>query len=168
MQKKIQVAIVMGSVSDLKTMEASIKLLSQWKISTEVKILSAHRSPDIMQKYGLQAIERGIQVIIAGAGGAAHLPGMLASNTVIPVIGVPISLKNLKGLDSLLSVVQMPKGVVVATVAIDNSYNAALLALQILSIQNSTLQKKLLKYRKKQKNESVKSNKLLKAFLSKI
>ena len=110
----------------------------------------------------IKAKERGIEVIIAGAGGAAHLPGMAASLTSLPVIGVPISLKNLQGLDSLLSIVQMPKGVPVATVAIDNGYNAGLLALRILSLQNKSLSQKLEKFQKTQAEKSVKSNSKLK------
>ena len=165
MRIKNKVAVVMGSPSDLQVMSAGVNLLKEWKIPTEVKVVSAHRTPEFMQEYALKTQDRGLQVIIAGAGGAAHLPGMLASLTVLPVIGVPISLKKLKGLDSLLSVVQMPKGVPVATVAIDNSYNAALLALRLLALKDSSLEKKLKAFNKKQKQKSLKSNQLLKKLL---
>ena len=160
-----EVAIVMGSASDVKVMKPAIKLLKEWKVSVEVKIVSAHRTPEFMQEYAQKALGRGIQVIIAGAGGAAHLPGMLASLTTLPVIGVPIALKKLKGLDSLLSVAQMPKGVPVATVAIDNSYNAALLALRFLSLKDISLKKKLQQFQKRQKVKSLQSNKSLKELL---
>ena len=162
MSKKYKVAIIMGSLSDYKIMQTGIDLLKEWNVETEVKIISAHRTPELMQDYALTAGQRGLEVIIAGAGGAAHLPGMVASLTSLPVIGVPISLKNLQGLDSLLSIVQMPKGVPVATVAIDNSYNAALLALRILSLQNKSLAKELEKFQKKQKMNSIKSNNKIK------
>ena len=162
MAVKNKVAVVMGSSSDLKLMSDGVNLLKEWKIPTEVKVVSAHRTPELMQDYALKAQDRGIQVIIAGAGGAAHLPGMLASLTVLPVIGVPISLKNLGGLDSLLSIVQMPKGVPVATVAIDNSFNAALLAIRFLALKDSLLEKKLKAFNKKQKQKSLKSNDFIK------
>ena len=162
MTVKSKVAVVMGSPSDLKVMSAGVNLLKEWKIPTEIKVVSAHRTPEFMQEYALKAQDRGLQVIIAGAGGAAHLPGMLASLTVLPVIGVPIALKKLKGLDSLLSVVQMPKGVPVAAVAIDNSYNAALLALRFLALKDSSLERKLKAFNKRQKQKSLKSNQLLK------
>ena len=165
MSLKKTVAVVMGSTSDLKVMKPAVELLKDWKVSVEVKVVSAHRTPEFMQEYAKQAEERGIQVIIAGAGGAAHLPGMLASLTTLPVIGVPIALKKLKGLDSLLSVAQMPKGVPVATVAIDNSYNAALLALRFLAVKDSSLTKKLKQFQKRQKTKSLKSNKSLKELL---
>ncbi len=163
--KKMDVAVIMGSTSDLKVMKAGIDLLKKWKIPTEVKITSAHRTPIYMKEYAEKAKKRGLKVIIAGAGGAAHLPGMTASFTNLPVIGVPIKTTKLKGLDSLLSVVQMPKDVPVATVAIDNSHNAALLALKILALQDKTLTKKLEQYKTKQKNKSIKSNNLLSKFL---
>ena len=165
MAGKSKIAVVMGSPSDLKVMSAGLDLLKEWKVPVEVKVVSAHRTPEFMQEYALKAQERGLQVIIAGAGGAAHLPGMLASLTALPVIGVPIALKKLKGLDSLLSVVQMPKGVPVATVAIDNSYNAVLLAIRILSLKDRALEKKLKTFNKKQKQKSLKSNQLLKKLL---
>jgi len=160
-QKK-EVAVVMGSASDLKVMKPAITLLQDWNISIEVKVISAHRTPELMQDYAAKASDQGIKVIIAGAGGAAHLPGMLASMTTLPVIGVPVSLKKLKGLDALLSIVQMPKGVPVATVAIDNSYNAGLLAIRLLSVTNRFLEKKLKQFQKKQRIKSLKSNTTLK------
>ena len=166
MSVKYKVAVIMGSPSDMKVMKAGIDLLQEWKISSEVKVVSAHRAPQFMQDYALKAKQRGIQVIIAGAGGAAHLPGMVASLTSLPVIGVPISLKNLQGLDSLLSIAQMPKGVPVASVAIDNSYNAGLLAIRILSLQNQALEKKLERFQKAQQLKSVKSNDKLKQLFS--
>ncbi|MEU7992939.1 5-(carboxyamino)imidazole ribonucleotide mutase [Rothia amarae] len=126
------VGIVMGSDSDWPTMEAAAEVLEEFGIPYEADVVSAHRMPEDMISYGKQAAERGIRVIIAGAGGAAHLPGMLASVTPLPVIGVPVRLKNLEGMDSLLSIVQMPAGVPVATVSINGARNAGLLALRIL------------------------------------
>ena len=165
MVKIKEVAVVMGSASDLKIMKPAINCLQDWKVSVEVQVVSAHRTPEFMQEYALKAADRGIKLIIAGAGGSAHLPGMLASLSPLPVIGVPISIKKLKGLDSLLSIVQMPKGIPVATVSIDNSYNAALLAIRFLAINNKSLQKKLNQFHKKQKRKSLDSNKSLKNFL---
>ena len=162
---KSKVAVVMGSLSDLKVMKPGIQCLKEWNLNPEVKILSAHRTPQLMQDYALKAEERGLQVIIAGAGGAAHLPGMIASLTPLPVIGVPIALKKLKGVDSLLSIAQMPKGVPVATVAIDNSFNSALLAIRILALQDLALMKKLKSFHKKQKKQSLQSGKSLKDLL---
>ena len=162
MSEKWKVAVIMGSTSDLKVMKPAIELLQEWKVPVEVKVVSAHRTPEFMQEYAIHALDKGIQVIIAGAGGAAHLPGMVASLSTLPVIGVPISLKKLKGLDSLLSIVQMPKGVPVVSVAIDNSYNAGLLALRILALKNKTLERKLKLFHKRQKIKSLKSNKSLK------
>lgn len=130
------VAIVMGSDSDWPTMEPAALMLTELGITHEVELLSAHRMPDEMMAFGKGAVARGFKVIIAGAGGAAHLPGMLASITPLPVIGVPIPLKALDGLDSLLSIVQMPAGVPVATVGIGNAKNAALLAARILGASN--------------------------------
>jgi len=133
------VAVVMGSDSDLETMQAAVDLLDRFGVSREVRVLSAHRRPDDMLAYGAAAAGRGVQVIIAGAGGAAHLPGMLASVTRLPVIGVPVPLRRLDGLDSLLSIVQMPRGVPVATVAIGNAENAALLACRMLALADPAL-----------------------------
>jgi 5-(carboxyamino)imidazole ribonucleotide mutase len=128
------VGIVMGSDSDLPTMQAAREALDELGISSEVRVVSAHRAPFDMVEYGRTAHERGLRVIIAGAGGAAHLPGMLASTTPLPVIGVPVPLKHLEGMDSLLSIVQMPAGVPVATVGIGNARNAGLLAARILAV----------------------------------
>ncbi len=144
-----KVGIIMGSASDAKVMEVARQILVEFGVSHEFTIVSAHRTPDRLYAYARSAAARGLQVIIAGAGGAAHLPGMVASLTTLPVIGVPIqSSQSLIGLDSLLSIVQMPKGVPVATVAIDNAANAALLAIRILSLQDSILQEKLHTYQK--------------------
>lgn len=142
----MKVGIIMGSKSDLPIMREAELVLKELKIDYEIKIVSAHRTPKRMYTYALEAKERGIDVIIAGAGGAAHLPGMVASLTTLPVIGVPIESKSLKGLDSLLSIVQMPNGIPVATVAINAAKNAALLAVRILSISNKEVNIKLEKY----------------------
>ena len=137
------VGIVMGSDSDWPVMEAAAGALSQFDVSYEADVVSAHRMPAEMLAYGQKAAERGLRVIIAGAGGAAHLPGMLAAVTPLPVIGVPVPLKHLDGLDSLLSIVQMPAGVPVATVAIGNARNAGLLAVRILAVAEPELQAKM-------------------------
>ena len=155
MRKKIninKVSIVMGSKSDFKTMKYCKKVLNILKIKNETKIVSAHRTPDRLYKFAKNAEKNNISVIIAGAGGSAHLPGMIAAMTTIPVIGVPVESKKLKGLDSLLSIAQMPKGIPVGTVAIgkDGAINAALYSASILSISNSLIKKKLLNWRKKQ------------------
>jgi|TARA_B110001454_G_scaffold158065_1_gene147366 5-(carboxyamino)imidazole ribonucleotide mutase len=143
-QNNIEVGIAMGSDSDLPIMKDASKCLDELGIGYELRIISAHRTPQKMIEYGEKARERGLKVIIAGAGGAAHLPGMLASVTTLPVIGVPVALNQLDGLDSLLSIVQMPTGVPVATVAIGNARNAALLAARILANSNEKLSTKLL------------------------
>lgn len=150
-----KIGIVMGSDSDWPVMKAAAEICDSFGVEYEKKVVSAHRTPDLMLNYGQEARDRGINVIIAGAGGAAHLPGMLASATTLPVIGVPVSTRHLKGMDSLLSIVQMPRGIPVATVAIDNAQNAGLLALQILSLQDDELAEKLSDYRKKMHQESV-------------
>ena len=133
------VGVVMGSDSDLPVMQSAVDVLDELGIGHEVRVTSAHRTPDEMIQYGKDAADRGIQVIIAGAGGAAHLPGMLASVTILPVIGVPVRTNALSGMDSLLSIVQMPRGVPVATVAVDNATNAALLAARILALSDPEL-----------------------------
>lgn len=143
----IQVAIVMGSDSDWRVLQDAKNQLADFGVDSEVEVLSAHRTPERMIEWGKLAASRGIQVIIAGAGGAAHLPGMLASVTSLPVIGVPVSLSKLDGMDSLLSIVQMPAGVPVATVSIDGAKNAALLALRMLAISDDQLLKKLDQFR---------------------
>jgi phosphoribosylaminoimidazole carboxylase PurE protein len=137
------VGIVMGSDSDLSTMQAAEDVLKSFKVPYELEIVSAHRTPDRMRVYASSARRRGLKVVIAGAGGAAHLPGMVAAWTTLPVIGVPVKTKALDGFDSLLSILQMPKGVPVACVAIDNAANAGLLAVRILGASNPTLAKRL-------------------------
>jgi 5-(carboxyamino)imidazole ribonucleotide mutase len=137
----------MGSDSDLRVMQDGIDTLIELGIPHEVRIISAHRTPAVMTEYATSAVDRGLQVIIAGAGGAAHLPGMTASMTTLPVIGVPVPLERLDGLDSLLSIVQMPSGVPVATVAVGNARNAALLAARILALENPALRRQLEEYR---------------------
>jgi 5-(carboxyamino)imidazole ribonucleotide mutase len=137
------VGIIMGSTSDLETMRAAAVTLGELGVSFELKIVSAHRTPDLMFRYAETAAGRGLRVIIAGAGGAAHLPGMVASKTGLPVIGVPVESRALKGLDSLLSIVQMPAGVPVAAMAIGNAANAALFAARILALTDPELARKL-------------------------
>ncbi len=137
------VGVVMGSDSDLPTMEAAIVALGEFDVSSEVRILSAHRTPDAMLAYARTAEERGVAVIIAGAGGAAHLPGMIAAATPLPVIGVPMVATPLAGVDALLSIVQMPAGVPVATVAVGNARNAGLLAVRILGIADDALRDRM-------------------------
>lgn len=132
---KTLVGVIMGSTSDLETMKGALEILVMLDIPYEVRVVSAHRTPDLMYEYADTAHERGLEVIIAGAGGAAHLPGMVASLTLLPVIGVPVKSRTLQGLDSLLSIVQMPAGVPVATMAIGNAKNAALMAARILGIK---------------------------------
>ena len=150
--KKLKVSIVMGSQSDYKTMKLSVKILKMMGIKSETKIISAHRTPKRMFDYALSAERNNIGVIIAGAGGSAHLPGMISSLTSIPVLGVPIESKKLKGLDSLLSIAQMPKGVPVGTLAIgeDGAINAALLAASIIANNDLSIKKKLNNWRLKQ------------------
>ena len=147
--KNLKVAIVMGSQSDYKTMQLSAKILKKMGIKFETKIISAHRTPRRMYEFANSASKNNIGVIIAGAGGSAHLPGMISAITSIPVLGVPIESKKLKGLDSLLSIAQMPKGVPVGTLAIgkDGAINAALLAASIISNNNSTVKNKLINWR---------------------
>ena len=147
--KNLKVAIVMGSQSDYKTMQLSTKILKKMGIKFETKIISAHRTPERMYKFASSASKNNIGVIIAGAGGSAHLPGMISALTSIPVLGVPIESKKLKGLDSLLSIAQMPKGVPVGTLAIgeDGAINAALLAASIIANNNSHIKKKLNNWR---------------------
>jgi phosphoribosylaminoimidazole carboxylase PurE protein len=137
------VAIVMGSDSDWRVMEAAATALADLGVAAEARVLSAHRTPHDMIDFATTAHERGVKVIVAGAGGAAHLPGMLASATVLPVIGVPVSITALSGLDSLLSIVQMPAGIPVATVAVDGARNAGLLAAQVLAVADAELADRL-------------------------
>lgn len=147
------VGIIMGSDSDFEVMHEAAKMLEEFGIDYEITVVSAHRTPERMVEYAKTASERGLKVIIAGAGGAAHLPGMVASITVLPVIGVPVKLKALEGMDSLLSIVQMPGGVPVATVAINNAKNAGILAAQILAVSNNDLALKLQAYKDKMRTE---------------
>lgn len=142
------VGIAMGSDSDLPVMEQAAEVLDDFDVSYEMRVLSAHRTPGVMKEYAESAHERGVQVIIAGAGGAAHLPGMIAASSPLPVIGVPVKTSKLNGVDSLLSIVQMPGGVPVGTVAINAADNAALLALQILGTEDAALRDAMLEYKK--------------------
>ncbi len=137
------VGVVMGSASDLEVMRGAVEVLDEFGVPREVRVVSAHRTPDDMLAYGHGAAQRGLRVLVAGAGGAAHLPGMLAAATVLPVVGVPVALARLDGLDSLLSIVQMPRGVPVATVAVNGAANAALLAVRILAASDPDLAREL-------------------------
>ncbi|MGZ6907198.1 MAG: 5-(carboxyamino)imidazole ribonucleotide mutase [Acidimicrobiia bacterium] len=141
-----RVGVIMGSDSDLPTMQAAIDVLTEFGVAYEVRIVSAHRTPDVMTEYARTAANRGLEVIVAGAGGAAHLPGMTASMTPLPVIGVPVPLAHLDGMDSLLSIVQMPKGIPVATVAVGNATNAGLLAVRILAAGDRELRVRMEQY----------------------
>ena len=149
---RIDVGIIMGSKSDWPTMEAAAKVLDEFGIGYEAEVVSAHRTPDKMMRYATSAKERGLQVIIAGAGGAAHLPGMVAAMTALPVLGVPVKSRALNGLDSLLSIVQMPAGIPVATFAIGEAgaKNAGLFAASILALEDQTIAQKLEKFRSTQ------------------
>lgn len=141
------VGVVMGSASDLEVMRGALAVLDRFDVPREARVLSAHRTPEDMLSYGTEAAGRGLRVIVAGAGGAAHLPGMLAAATRLPVIGVPVALARLDGLDSLLSIVQMPRGVPVATVAVNGAHNAGLLAARILALGDPALAAALESYR---------------------
>lgn len=154
-----KVAVVMGSISDWATMKLTCQQLEQLEIAYEKRVISAHRMPNELQDFGQKARENEIKVIIAGAGGTAHLPGMLAANTTLPVIGVPIKTRTLNGIDSLLSIVQMPAGAPVATVSIGDAgaKNAALLAAQILGVTDEMLQQKLVDLKEEQRVEAIKS-----------
>lgn len=162
-EKKPLVAVVMGSDSDWSVMNAASATLTEFGVEHEVEVVSAHRTPEKMIAFGKAAHSRGIKVIIAGAGGAAHLPGMLASVTPLPVVGVPVPLAKLDGLDSLLSIVQMPAGVPVATVSIGGATNAALIAIKILAVSDDALMAKVIDYAAglaatvEKKNEALKS-----------
>ena len=149
------VAIIMGSDSDWPVMEGASLILSEFGIEHEVDVVSAHRTPEAMVDFAKSAAGRGIKVIIAGAGGAAHLPGMVASLTTLPVIGVPVPLKYLDGMDSLLSIVQMPGGIPVATVGVGNSKNAGLLAARILAVGDQTITAEISKYMDKAREDSL-------------
>jgi 5-(carboxyamino)imidazole ribonucleotide mutase len=158
MADTVQVGIIMGSDSDLSIMKEASEILNEFGIKSEMKIISAHRSPNVLAEYASTAIDRGLKVIIAGAGAAAHLPGVTAAFTTIPIIGVPIKSKSLDGLDSLLSIVQMPSGVPVATVAINGAKNAGILAAQIIGVSDKSIQQKLVEYKLKLAEESIKKN----------
>ena len=155
------VGVIMGSDSDLPTMKEAIDVLREFDVPHEVKVISAHRTPSDMADYALVAHERGLKVIIAGAGGAAHLPGMTASYTPLPVIGVPVKSSALSGMDSLLSIVQMPNGIPVATVAIGKAKNAGLLAIKILATSDADLLQKMLDYKENLAEMSRKKNETL-------
>lgn len=162
MKNKPLVSVIMGSDSDYETMKAAVQVLKDFEVPFEKRVVSAHRTPDLLYEFAGELVDRGIKVVIAGAGGAAHLPGMVASITPIPVIGVPVPGGHLEGVDALYSIVQMPRGVPVATVAVGNSYNAGLLAVQILSTDSKEgrgYQKALIKYKKKL-NQMVRKKKL--------
>ncbi len=159
---KIQVAILMGSDSDYPVMQKTEEVLKEFKISYVTRVLSAHRTPKQTIQFISSSEKKGVKVFIAGAGGAAHLAGVVAAHTVKPVIGVPIMSKTMNGLDSLLSTVQMPPGVPVATVAIDGSKNAALLAIQILAVTDKGISKRFSIYKKRLEKEVLKKDKLLK------
>ncbi len=162
MSSNPKVGLVMGSDSDWPTMKEAAEILDKFGVPYEKQVVSAHRTPDLMAEYGITARERGLKIIIAGAGGAAHLPGMLASYTTLPVIGVPVQTSALGGVDSLYSIVQMPNGVPVATVAIGKAQNAALLAIRMLSITSESLEEKLDAYHMKMADESIDKTKNLK------
>ena len=161
-ETKPLVGILMGSDSDWPTMKAAADVCAQFGIASEAKVISAHRTPKDLEQYAGKAHERGLRVIIAAAGGAAHLPGVTAAFTTLPVIGVPIESRSLKGLDSLLSIVQMPPGVPVATVGIGAAKNAGLLAVQILAVGSERLQKALVEFKQKLAEESRAKNQNLK------
>lgn len=161
MENKPIIGIIMGSDSDLPVMKEAADICQEFGVLFEIKIVSAHRTPKFMAEYASSAHLRGLKVIIAGAGGAAHLPGMTSSYTPLPVIGVPIKSKSLDGLDSLLSIVQMPNGVPVATVGINMAKNAGILAIQILATNDEFLSKKLIDYMKQIESESINKNEKL-------
>ena len=159
--QRTQVAILMGSDSDYPVMQKAESILEEFDIDFETRVLSAHRTPKQTIQFISDSVKKGTKVFIAGAGGAAHLPGIVAAHTELPVIGVPILGKSTNGLDSLLSIVQMPPGVPVATVSIDGAKNAALLAVQILAVSNAGLKKKLIAYKKNMEKEVLKKDKNL-------
>lgn len=154
MEEKALVGVIMGSDSDWETMKSAYDMLVSFGVATEKRVVSAHRTPDDMAEYAKTARSRGLKVIIAGAGGAAHLPGMVASHTTLPVIGVPVKSSTLSGIDSLYSIVQMPAGIPVATVAIGNAKNAALLAVRILATEDEKLARKIERYHHQMAEES--------------
>ena len=157
-----KVALIMGSKTDYKILREAELCIKEFGLKIHVEVVSAHRTPEKMFDFAKSARDKGYGVIIAGAGGAAHLPGMVAALTTLPVIGVPVTIGKLKGIDALLSIAQMPKGVPVATVAVDNAWNAGLLAVQILSVESAALAKKLDRYRKSQRTKVRKMNQEIK------
>jgi len=157
------VAVIMGSDSDLPVMQGAIDALEEMGIAHEVRVVSAHRTPAMMQSFAQKAAGRGLKVIIAGAGGAAHLPGMVAASTTLPVIGVPVGITSLKGVDALMSIMQMPRGVPVATMAVDNSGNAGIFAARILALGSKPILKHLQAFVRTQKAKVATANKRLKA-----
>ena len=161
--KRAQVGIIMGSDSDLETMRGAVEMLERFGVAYELRVVSAHRTPGAMARYGRTAQSRGLKVIVAGAGGAAHLPGMTAAHTLLPVIGVPVMTKAMRGWDSLYSIMQMPAGVPVATVAIGNARNAGLLAVRILAIADKGLRVRLARYRASMAAQSSAKNRRLRA-----
>lgn len=162
------IGIIMGSDSDLATMRGTIEICRRFGVDHEVRVVSAHRTPDAMAEYGRTAHERGLKVIIAGAGGAAHLPGMIAAHTPLPVIGVPVPIGHLQGVDALLSIVQMPSGVPVATVAIGQAQNAGLLAVQIIAASDPALLQRVIDYKQELAAGSQAKNEKLQAALDQI
>ncbi len=163
--KKNLVAVIMGSDSDFSKMKGAVDILNELGVSNHVEVVSAHRTPTKMLNFAKKASKNGYEVIIAGAGGAAHLPGMVASATHLPVIGVPVETGKAKGIDALFSIAQMPTGVPVATMAIDNSTNAGLLAARILAIKHPKIKAQIVKYQKKMKQKVIKGNKKIKELL---
>jgi len=159
----VSIGIVMGSDSDWPVMKAAAEAVAEFGIPFEADVVSAHRMPNEMIEYGRRAADRGVEVIIAGAGGAAHLPGMLASVTPLPVIGVPVPLKHLDGMDSLLSIVQMPAGVPVATVAVGGARNAGLLAVRILAATDATLRARMVEFQERLKEQAYAKGERLRA-----
>lgn len=157
------VGIIMGSDSDLPTMKAAATILDVLQVSYEIDIVSAHRTPDKLHEYASTAEARGLKVVIAGAGGAAHLPGMVAALSILPVIGVPVSATRLEGMDALLSIVQMPAGVPVATVAIDNAANAGVLAAQIIATGDAELRERLRSYKEGLRDKVLEKSRVLRA-----
>jgi len=158
------VSIIMGSVSDMPVMQAAAKFFDEMEIPFEINALSAHRTPELVAEFTQNAHQRGVRVIIAGAGGAAHLPGVIAASTHLPVIGVPIKSSNsMDGWDSVLSILQMPAGIPVATVALDNSMNAAILAVQILAVGNESITQKVISFKSNLKSKIAKANEELKS-----
>ena len=168
MIKQPKVAVIMGSDSDYKTLVPAIQFLKDYGVEVDVNVMSAHRTPDLAKEFAANAEATGVDVIIAAAGMAAHLPGVLAAFTTLPVIGVPIKSASLEGMDALLAMVQMPSGIPVATVAINGAKNAAILAVQILALSNPALRDKLKDMKEKMKQEVIKKNEMIKAEVEKL